>query len=188
MRRRLASETDNTISLVVDDQEQELYKDKVAQPVQNIANRFYNFSNTIYTKSESFLSTSLLGTASQSTTAPPAAQNLAGSASDDAYDLLINSEPEIEFVMTARDRSSEFSNTIRSLQGRNINRAVNIRDPKKVKQIQNYGEFMMVAKTIGKNIASTYAKLEKLTLCELAESIIVITVVLILSYEFFFMF
>jgi hypothetical protein len=35
-----------------------------------------------------------------------------------------------------------------------------------VKQIQNYSEFMMIAKTIGKNIASTYAKLEKLTLRE----------------------
>lgn len=67
-------------------------------------------------------------------------------------------------VMTSRDRTTEFANAIRSLQSRNISRAVNIRDPKKAKQVQNYSEFMMVAKYIGKNIASTYAKLEKLTL------------------------
>ncbi|XP_055637954.1 syntaxin-5 isoform X2 [Toxorhynchites rutilus septentrionalis] len=66
--------------------------------------------------------------------------------------------------MTARDRSTEFANAIRSLQGRNIQRAVNLRDPRKAKQLQSYSEFMMIAKHIGKNVASTYAKLEKLTL------------------------
>lgn len=73
-------------------------------------------------------------------------------------------ESEPEFVMAARDRSTEFANAIRSLQGRNIQRAVNVRDPRKAKQLQSYSEFMMIAKHIGKNIASTYAKLEKLTL------------------------
>lgn len=73
-------------------------------------------------------------------------------------------ENEPEFIMTARDRSTEFANAIRSLQGRNIQRAVNVRDPRKAKQLQSYSEFMMIAKHIGKNIASTYAKLEKLTL------------------------
>lgn len=67
-------------------------------------------------------------------------------------------------VMTARDRTTEFGNAIRSLQSRNISRAVNIKDPRRAKQIQSYSEFMMIAKYIGKNIASTYAKLEKLTL------------------------
>lgn len=75
-------------------------------------------------------------------------------------------EEEIEIVvMTARDRTNEFSNAIRSLQSRNITRAVNIKDPKKATQLQSYGEFMMIAKHVGKNIASTYTKLEKLTLC-----------------------
>lgn len=73
-------------------------------------------------------------------------------------------ENEPEFIMTGRDRSTEFANAIRSLQGRNIQRAVNVRDPRKAKQLQSYSEFMMIAKHIGKNIASTYAKLEKLTL------------------------
>ncbi|KAH8402964.1 hypothetical protein KR222_001530 [Zaprionus bogoriensis] len=76
-----------------------------------------------------------------------------------------DAEPEQEiFIMAARDRTGEFSNAIRSLQSRNITRAVNIRDPRKAKQVQNYSEFMMLARFIGKNIASTYAKLEKLTM------------------------
>ncbi|KAH8413395.1 hypothetical protein KR009_010551 [Drosophila setifemur] len=78
---------------------------------------------------------------------------------------LFDPEPEPEiFVMAARDRTGEFANAIRSLQARNITRAVNIRDPRKAKQVQSYSEFMMVARFVGKNIASTYAKLEKLTM------------------------
>lgn len=141
MRRRHNSDTDNAVTqVVVEEQEQELYKDK-ALPSVNIANKI--FRNFI--KSES-----------------PTVPNPA--AAKDIYLEDYPPEPEIEFVMTARDRTVEFATTIRSLQGRNINRAVNLKDPKKVKQIQNYSEFMMIAKNIGKNIASTYAKLEKLTL------------------------
>lgn len=73
---------------------------------------------------------------------------------------------EPELVMTARDRTSEFVNTIQTLQGRNIARAVAARDPKKSKVIQSHSEFMLIARNVGKNIASTYAKLEKLTLCK----------------------
>lgn len=146
MRRRINSESDNSITqVIVEEQEQELYKDK-APPTTNLANKF--FKNFIKSESPSL---------------PPPSP----STSKDFYKDDYQSEPEIEFVMTARDRTVEFANTIRSLQGRNINRAVNLRDPKKVKQIQNYSEFMMIAKSIGKNIASTYAKLEKLTLREL---------------------
>lgn len=85
---------------------------------------------------------------------------------DDEYDddCDKNSASEI-VIMASRDRTGEFSNAIRSMQGRNIQRAVNIRDPRKATQLQSYSEFMMIAKTIGKNIASTYSKLEKLTLC-----------------------
>lgn len=74
-------------------------------------------------------------------------------------------------VMACRDRTGEFVNAIRSMQGRNIARAVNIRDPRKAIQLQSYSEFMMIAKHIGKNIASTYSKLEKLTLCEKFDSL-----------------
>lgn len=75
-------------------------------------------------------------------------------------------KPEEIVVMACRDRTGEFVNAIRSMQGRNIARAVNIRDPRKATQLQTYSEFMMIAKQIGKNIASTYSKLEKLTLCK----------------------
>ncbi|XP_023027743.1 syntaxin 5 [Leptinotarsa decemlineata] len=71
---------------------------------------------------------------------------------------------EPEAVMTARDRTNEFINTIQTLQGRNIARAVSVRDPKKSKVIQSHSEFMLIAKNVGRNIASTYSKLEKLTL------------------------
>lgn len=69
-------------------------------------------------------------------------------------------------VMASRDRTAEFASAIRAAQARNISRAVNIKDPRKATQLQSYSEFMMIAKHIGKNIASTYSKLEKLTLCE----------------------
>lgn len=83
--------------------------------------------------------------------------------SDDSSD---ESAPiEIE-VMASRDRTLEFSNAIRSMQSRHIARAVNVRDAKKATQLQSYAEFMQIAKHVGKNIASTYTKLEKLTLCE----------------------
>ena len=68
--------------------------------------------------------------------------------------------------MMSRDRTSEFANAIRSLQGRTVIRAIATQDPTRAKNIQNYGEFMMLARNIGKNISSTYDKLEKLTLCK----------------------
>lgn len=79
---------------------------------------------------------------------------------DDHIEDYIEPEP----IMTARDRTNEFINTIQTLQGRNIARAVAVRDPKKSRVIQSHSEFMLIAKNIGKNIASTFAKLEKLTL------------------------
>lgn len=72
-------------------------------------------------------------------------------------------EKEIHKIMP-RDRTAEFNNAVRSLQGRQIARAVQVRDVKKVKALQSYGEFMMIAKSVGLNISNTYAKLEKLTL------------------------
>lgn len=74
-----------------------------------------------------------------------------------------NTSSSIARIMS-RDRTSEFANAIQSLQCRNIVRAVNTSDVKKVKSLQHYGEFMMLAKFIGGNIAQTYSKLEKLTL------------------------
>lgn len=73
---------------------------------------------------------------------------------------------EIEPSMSARDRTGEFANTIQSLQGRNVSRAAAFNDVKKAKAIQGHSEFMLIAKNVGRNIANTYAKLEKLTLCK----------------------
>lgn len=88
--------------------------------------------------------------------------------SKDTSESLYSSPTEdIEFIMTARDRTAEFSNAIRSMQGRNIARAANVRDPRKARQLQSYSEFMNIAKIIGKNIANTYSKLEKLTHCKI---------------------
>lgn len=72
-------------------------------------------------------------------------------------------EKEIHKIMP-RDRTAEFNNAVRSLQGRQIARAVQVKDVKKIKALQSYGEFMLIAKSVGLNISNTYAKLEKLTL------------------------
>lgn len=106
-------------------------------------------------------------------TLPPQQQQLPSNgqsvfdSSPDPYDLIFAKDTEEIVVMASRDRTNEFGNAIRSMQSRNIQRAVNIKDPRKAKQLQSYSEFMGVAKLIGRNIASTYTKLEKLTLCEL---------------------
>lgn len=86
---------------------------------------------------------------------------------DDEFDDCDKNVASEIVIMASRERTGEFVNAIRSMQGRNISRAVNIRDPRKATQLQSYSEFMMIAKHIGKNIASTYSKLEKLTLCKL---------------------
>lgn len=73
---------------------------------------------------------------------------------------------EPELIMTARDRTNEFVTTLRSLQGKNIARALATGNPRKARAVQNHSEFMLIARNVGKNIASTYTKLEKLTLCK----------------------
>lgn len=73
--------------------------------------------------------------------------------------------------MTSRDRTNEFANAIRTMQGRTVARAAVMRNPRQARQIQSYSNFMMIAKNIGKNIASTYTKLEKLTLLAKKKSI-----------------
>lgn len=92
--------------------------------------------------------------------------NAATADDDDEYDDCDKNSASEIVIMASRERTGEFVNAIRSMQGRNISRAVNIRDPRKATQLQSYSEFMMIAKHIGKNIASTYSKLEKLTLCK----------------------
>lgn len=154
MRKRFGSESENSITQVVVEEEN-LYKDKVI-PEQSITSKFFNKLSEI---SQSKLP---LSQSNYNNNNPAVTSNI----SDDLYSSILP-EPEEIFVMTGRDRTGEFANLIRSAQGRNINRVVNLKDPKKVKQMQSYAEFMTAAKNIGKNIASTYTKLEKLTLCKL---------------------
>lgn len=153
MRKRFNSESENSVTQIIVEEDSNLYKDK-AIPATSITTKLF----------QTFYKT-------ENSSAAPAASNshLASQSSSNNLafeEPLFDSAEQDIFVMTARDRTVEFSNTIRSLQGRNINRVVNLKDPKKVKQMQSYSEFMMIAKNIGRNIASTYTKLEKLTLRE----------------------
>lgn len=191
-RRRLAgSESDDTFTIVVDDSSVPVYGPEIKElptyntwtgHLQQTGHQLFQTITSKVSQVSSSTSAFIAPTAKNSfivpLTGPPSTsqfqqqyqQSVPISQQRSATDLLSldqeDSEPEIEFIMTARDRSGEFGNAIRSLQSRNIQRAVNIRDPKRVKQMQSYAEFMMIAKTVGKNIASTYAKLEKLTLCK----------------------
>lgn len=149
MRKRFNSESENSVTQVIVE-EDKLYKDKAIP--ESYTSKFFNIiKSEISQAGNSF-----------SNTPPPSSSSLSLQQQED-----YSAEPEeIIFIMTARDRSAEFSTCIRSLQGRNIDRVVNLSDPKKVKQMQNYSEFLTTAKSIGRNIASTYTKLEKLTLCK----------------------
>lgn len=85
--------------------------------------------------------------------------------SEETVDLEGSEQPTT--TMTSRDRTNEFANAIRSMQSRTVARtAASLQNPRRARQIQSYSNFMMIAKNIGKNIASTYAKLEKLALCK----------------------
>lgn len=67
MRRRYPSETDNSITQIVVEEQEDFYKDKAPLPVQNIANKF--FSN-ILNKSESLFSSNLLAPSLETPIAP----------------------------------------------------------------------------------------------------------------------
>jgi syntaxin 5 len=71
-------------------------------------------------------------------------------------------------AMASRDRTKEFATTVRSLQGREMTRVATtaVKDPRRQQNLFKYAEFMVIARTIGKNISSTYSKLEKLTMCK----------------------
>ncbi|XP_029163112.1 syntaxin-5 [Nylanderia fulva] len=98
---------------------------------------------------------------------------------DETSDKLLNEETAdlterstTTTTMTSRDRTNEFANAIRSMQSRTVARtAANLQNPRRARQIQSYSNFMMIAKNIGKNIASTYTKLEKLALLAKKKSI-----------------
>lgn len=179
-RRRLPdSQSDDTIKVIVDDdfEEKKKYsKSNQAAVAHSSASKWNNWGSFIQQQLSTGYET-LLQQHQQFYTPQPTQTSsqhqqqslIVKSTSDKDLHHFDDSSNEIDaeiVVMTARDRTTEFGNAIRSLQGRNIARAVNIRDPRKAAQLQSYSEFMMIAKHVGRNIASTYTKLEKLTLCK----------------------
>jgi len=66
-------------------------------------------------------------------------------------------------VASSRDRTAEFQSTVRSLKGRNLNNGHQPRANGAV-AARAAGQFMDIARSIGKDITATYTKLEKLTL------------------------
>lgn len=170
-RRRIPEETANesfsvvTIGGETSGQPVEEYKEKPKYPQENGGSS----SSWLPSIPQKFISSVIsaghsLGTGLSSPGPLHQPSRIAYSTAGNYFDEEEREDDVPEFIMTARDRSTEFANAIRSLQGRNIQRAVNVRDPRKAKQLQSYSEFMMIAKHIGKNIASTYTKLEKLTM------------------------
>jgi len=66
-------------------------------------------------------------------------------------------------MSSSRDRTAEFVNTVRSLQGRTLNgHPANFRPTNQA--ARQSSDFMKIAKAIGKDITSTFTKLEKLTI------------------------
>lgn len=66
--------------------------------------------------------------------------------------------------MTCRDRTSEFLSAVKSIRSRQNNGVVVTKPLLDKSQSQQRGEFTQKAKLIGRDLANTYAKLEKLTL------------------------
>ena len=88
---------------------------------------------------------------------------------EDDSSSTINQQELYPMRMTSRDRTVEFSNVVRSLQSSTARPVVaSIRHGSQVSQqarhLQGYSDFMHIAHKIGKDLANTYAKLEKLAL------------------------
>ncbi|CAK9810692.1 Syx5 [Anthophora quadrimaculata] len=92
----------------------------------------------------------------------------------EGYNLTENGKKQADIApatMTSRDRTNEFVNAIRTMQSRTVARTAVLQNPRRARQLQSYSNFMMIAKSIGKNIAGTYTKLEKLALLAKRKSI-----------------
>jgi len=67
--------------------------------------------------------------------------------------------------MACRDRTGEFMSVVKNKQGRlKDNGYIPLRKGKNIKGLQEWTNFMDIAKQIGKDISNTFTKLEKLTL------------------------
>ena len=83
-----------------------------------------------------------------------------------AFESAASNSSEIMTSNSGRDRTSEFAATIRSLKGRNLNQnqVVSTKHAYNEQLARQNREFMTIAASIGRDIANTYNKLEKLTL------------------------
>ncbi|XP_045175121.1 syntaxin-5-like [Mercenaria mercenaria] len=68
----------------------------------------------------------------------------------------------IDSEMSCRDRTNEFASAVKSLQSRHING--HLPSSRRTGPIKQRSEFTQIAKRIGRDLANTFAKLEKLTL------------------------
>lgn len=64
--------------------------------------------------------------------------------------------------MTCRDRTNEFISAVKSMQSRQGNGLLS----RPRNQMEARSEFMLVARKIGRDLAKTFEKLEKLTICK----------------------
>lgn len=85
----------------------------------------------------------------------------ANSSLDTSHNKLFEAQ---DLDMACRDRTTEFLSAVKSLQGRVGNGVVPFQQSRKVKDVNQWNEFMRIAKLIGKDISNTYTKLEKLTI------------------------
>ncbi|KAG8146795.1 hypothetical protein E2320_013892 [Naja naja] len=67
-------------------------------------------------------------------------------------------------AMSCQDRTHEFRSACKSLQSRE--NGLHVNKPAQSGAIRQRSEFTLMAKRIGKDLSNTFAKLEKLTICE----------------------
>ncbi|XP_055927496.1 syntaxin-5-like [Argiope bruennichi] len=69
----------------------------------------------------------------------------------------------LETDMACRDRTVEFKSVVKNKEGRLKEKYVPVRGKRHIKNLEQWTHFMQTANQIGRDLASTYAKLEKLT-------------------------
>ncbi|GIY87886.1 syntaxin-5 [Caerostris extrusa] len=80
-----------------------------------------------------------------------------------SYSKLPVTSTFIDTEMACRDRTVEFKSVIKNKEGRLVKRKYVPIKKRSIKNMEAWTHFMQTANQIGKDITSTYAKLEKLT-------------------------
>lgn len=161
-RRRKISESDG-FTIVVDDQTNpptNAYPEKEKYPTSwkfQFGQQLQQFSNKV-TSVVAPIPQQLIGS---SQGPPPVVSSIQAAPkpvdSDDEKEKYVGPNP-------GRDRMPEFMSSVRLLQGRNVQRIVNIREPKQLPVPLPFQEFLNLANVVGRNYANTKVKLKKLKL------------------------